>query len=220
MKPSVFRALVCGISCLLLNHTSVWAQAQAASSVQLEQQAVSNTSELSIFTTPEQRLLLDRLRHNYLATLSRDEMIAALTNPPNLLMPLPELEVFDPMALLESMTKTQPIPQSVQMEMGGVVVHSDGSFTVWLNGVRHSSADLPDSIRVARVKGVTGLQIDLPDTRYFVKPGQQIELLTGEIAESFGASLAPPVSLSQPDIDIDADAAAAALDALRDSEEP
>ena len=84
-------------------------------------------------------------------------------------------------------------PQTQNITYGGIVRRSDGRSTVWINGrpVNDSDASVVGRIRP---DGSISLQMPQSGRSVSLKPGQSIELLTGEIEEGFTRKPAAPAS--------------------------
>lgn len=112
----------------------------------------------TLFSTPQQRAELDRLR---------DEWVQGLT---------------DALQVVES--EMAPAPEIVAL--GGVVMRSNQSFVVWLNGIAVDEEDLPENMRLSRNSDQVSLIAAIEGKGdVLVKPGQSVNLTTGETRESF-----------------------------------
>jgi len=131
--------------------------------------SVAAQSFQRLFTTPEQRAVLDRRRAGIeepelLEEVS--ELIAELIN----VLPL-ELE--------------EPVDQVYALQ--GVVRRSDNYYTVWLNNEAIDQQDLPENMELLTPYSQGRLRIRKPQTgEYFdMKPGQVLNLTRGQLLESY-----------------------------------
>lgn len=117
-----------------------------------------------IFSTPQQRVYLDRLREDLLSELNEQERLAVLEQP----IVSGNLEL---------------VPRLVHM--GGVVRKASGNHTVWLNGVPVSSLDLPSNVSLEFQRGMGLLRVRSVSGEYIVRPGQTLNADDGEIREDY-----------------------------------
>jgi hypothetical protein len=123
-----------------------------------------------LFTTPEERAYLDALRNNFLKESQEQGFDITETGPP----PLPETDE------VEAKT-TAPVIYT----LGGILTRSDGSRTVWLNNRQIAESNLPASMRLV-VDGVQMvLRISNGTTVFQLKPGQTLNMATGDIREIY-----------------------------------
>lgn len=120
-----------------------------------------------IFSTPEERHSLDLQREAMLAELTEAERQAALDKP---LLVLPEPVIEEAPAMIQ---------------MGGVVRRSDGSHTVWLNGVPVNERELPANVQLDMLSGLGVLRVRTPTDIFSLRPGQTLNATTGELRESY-----------------------------------
>ena len=122
-----------------------------------------------LFTTPEQRAVLDRRR----AGIDEPDLIEGIT----------ELiaEVIDilPLEALE--------PVDVIYALQGIVRRGDNHYTVWLNNEALEQQDLPENMELLVPYSQGRLRIHKPRTgEYFdVRPGQVLNLTRGQLLESY-----------------------------------
>tara|TARA_R110002167_G_scaffold30424_6_gene100596 strand:+ start:28965 stop:29573 length:609 start_codon:yes stop_codon:yes gene_type:complete len=121
-----------------------------------------------VFSTPQERLYLDRERENALKVLSEQERLDLLDAPPTVQTPL--------------------LVEPKLIHMGGSVRRSDGNHTIWLNGVAVSQSDLPSNARLEFVRGLGVLKVQGLGREYIVKPGQTLNADSGDIREDYELS--------------------------------
>jgi hypothetical protein len=92
----------------------------------------------------------------------------------------------------EEVLATQPVPQTLTYD--GVVRRADGSTTVWINSRPVNPKDPAGPVIVGRVRADGGVSLQMPQSGRTVdlKPGQSVELLSGQIEERFVRKPAPP----------------------------
>lgn len=157
------RILFCTLSAMLAFATVGLSKSATAQSLQ------------RLFTTPEQRLVLDRRR--------------ARASQPDLVDEVTELiaEVIDilPLEILK--------PVDVVYALQGIVRRGDNHYTVWLNNEALDQQDLPENMELLAPYSQGRLRIHKPRTgEYFdVRPGQVLNLTRGELLESYQVSLEP-----------------------------
>lgn len=118
-----------------------------------------------IFSTPQERDYLDRIRKDMFAELTEAERMEALREPEN---DIPNFEA--PPTLIH---------------MGGSVKRADGSHTVWLNGVPIDEGALPSNVRLEFIGGMGVLAVDTTEGRVTLRPGQTLNVSEGEIREDY-----------------------------------
>lgn len=112
-----------------------------------------------VFTTPEERLALDRLREEQFS-LQQSSARGA-----------PDVVVIE------------DLPTIVQM--GGSLRRRDGVNSVWLNGVSVREQDLPSNARLEFNNGMGVLKIMTVNGEMTVRPGQTLNASTGELREDY-----------------------------------
>jgi hypothetical protein len=117
-----------------------------------------------LFTTPQQRAVLERLRHA----------------PP----PAPKPKVVE-----QPKVVVPPPPEVPRITVNGVVIRSDGDSTAWVNGQSTGEGrDEIDSVQV-NPRRIRGLAVpittpsNLPDVR--LKPGQSYDPATGTVVDIY-----------------------------------
>jgi hypothetical protein len=92
----------------------------------------------------------------------------------------------------EEVATAAPVPQTLTYD--GVVRRADGSSTVWINSRPVNPKDPAGPVIVGRVRADGGISLQMPQTGRTVdlKPGQSVELLSGQIEERFARKPAPP----------------------------
>lgn len=117
-----------------------------------------------IFSTAQERASLDSQRDAMLRDMTEAERLAALRAP-----------------VLETVVEVQPS----MIQMGGIVRRSDGTHTVWLNGVPVSERELPANVQLDMLSGLGVLLVSTPTETYSLRPGQTLNATTGELRESY-----------------------------------
>lgn len=149
-----------------------------------------------LFTAPEEREYLDYLRQEFLASTAD----AGFDIDDNSVPEIPQDEEAD----------------SNEFYLGGVMTRVDGGRTVWLNGTPTREGDLPSNTSIVVVDGITALKLVTDDASYVLKPGQTVDITTGEFWETFDRdpnaadqspqpeaaeeSVSPDVQISTPSI--------------------
>ena len=118
-----------------------------------------------IFSTPQERDYLDRIRKDMFAELTEAERMEALREPENV---IPNFEA--PPTLIH---------------MGGSVKRADGSHTVWLNRVPVNERQLPSNVRLEFIGGMGVLAVDTAEGRVTLRPGQTLNASDGVIREDY-----------------------------------
>lgn len=121
-----------------------------------------------IITTAQERQYLDRQRAAMFAALSDSER---------------ELALSAPVSVVSSLEAEPTI-----IHMGGSIRRSDGSHSVWLNGVAVSESDLPSNARLEFTRGLGVLRIRTATGELTVRPGQTLNATTGELREDYQLS--------------------------------
>lgn len=102
-----------------------------------------------------------------------------------------QLNTLRAQRIVASQVKDEPIPELVKFS--GLVRRNDGKSTVWVNGQLLSEAELRNKQSVTGTVGRNGdifLKSPEGNTQTRLKVGQQVELLSGRVEESF--STRPP----------------------------
>lgn len=122
-----------------------------------------------LFTTPALRAELDRRR---LRSLQPDSMRTEPVAPAPVQIPV--------------VPDDAPEPDTIY-QFGGSMRRSDGSYTVWINDAAYAGNDLPDNMELVQPYSQGQVRVRDPDTgaQYLVKPGQVLNLSTGELMESY-----------------------------------
>jgi len=125
-----------------------------------------------LFSTPEQRAELDRLRAREAGPDSLGDNTAILA-------------IQDTQTAASSY---EDINKEVKLiALSGSVLSSDGSYTIWINGQPYNQFDLPQHMQLLEPFQQGQLQIYDPATMrsHNLKPGQTLDLVSGRIVESF-----------------------------------
>lgn len=130
-----------------------------------------------LFSTPAERAELERQRQE----MFRPGQVQELSVPEE--EPLIELPVI-----------TEEEPEDVIYRLGGTMLRSDGSYTVWINNLPINQENLPDHIQLLQPFAQGRLRIEDSQNRvsYEVKPGQVLNLTTGQLYESYDFIEPPP----------------------------
>jgi|GEM_PF-2489791 len=130
------------------------------------QSSSAQSSSLGLlFTTPQERAYLDYLREDFLQRTASQGFDIQTEEIPEIEAPEPE--------------------QNVEFRLDAVITNQDGSHTIWLNGAPVREWDLPQDVSLIARSGQNMLQISTSSASYQLKPGQTINLTTGELWESF-----------------------------------
>lgn len=120
-----------------------------------------------IFSTPAMRAELDRLRFQ--------EASGVVIEAPVEEEPLINIPIFS------------GEEEDIVYALGGSMRKADGSYTVWLNDVAYDQGNLPGNM--ALLSPYSQGQLRIRDSRsganYDVKPGQVLNLTTGQLYESY-----------------------------------
>ncbi|MBU0662969.1 MAG: hypothetical protein KJ990_00345 [Proteobacteria bacterium] len=131
-----------------------------------------------LFFTPQDRVYLEQLRW---------------ASPESLPL-IPEQQEEKVMA---------PDSKPAVITLGGTVTRSDGAQIVWLNGVSYNGADLPANVRVSQpfISGQVELREEQKGTFYLLRPGQTLDVDSGQVSESYehGAGLSVPGNATPED---------------------
>lgn len=119
-----------------------------------------------VFSTPQERVFLDKQREEALRELDEEERFAVLTEPSSAQAELAAV-----------------VPQLVHMS--GVVRKTDGNHTVWLNDVPISVQDLPANVSLEFQRGMGVLRIKGASGEYLVRPGQTLNAQNGVVREDY-----------------------------------
>jgi hypothetical protein len=119
-----------------------------------------------VFSTPAERESLDQQRYALLSSLDDAQRQAALTQS--------SLDA-------QQVVNARPI----LIHMGGIVRRSDGTHTIWLNGMAVSETALPPNVELDMSSGLGVLRVNTPGAVYSLRTGQTLNPETGELRESF-----------------------------------
>jgi len=109
-----------------------------------------------------------------------------------------QLNTLRAQRIVASQVKDEPIPELVKFS--GLVRRNDGKSTVWVNGQSLSDAELRSKQSVTGTVGRNGdifLKSPEGNTQTRLKVGQQVELLSGRVEESY-ATRQPVKSAATP----------------------
>jgi len=137
-----------------------------------------------LFYTPEQRAALEDARRR---NIRAEELAAQAATAPK-------------------------APRPRKLTVTGVVQRSDGESFAWING-KQVESETKDGMRVRHAAGQTGVVVYDPEKRrsVSVKVGQQIDLTTGRIEESYESKRGQAQAPAETENDGEAAPAAAAI---------
>ena len=121
-----------------------------------------------LFSTPAERVELERRR----LQATRAEL---LPDEPQIPVPVIELPIF-----VEEQA-------DIIYALGGTVLRADGSYTVWINDLAIHQQDIPGNMQLLSPFSQGQLRIQNRQTgeSFDVKPGQVLNLTTGQLLESY-----------------------------------
>lgn len=130
----------------------------------------SAQSIIRLFSTPAERAELERQR----LRASRPDLIEEVPDLP--------LQIIELPISLEDEEVVE-----IVYHLGGTMTLQDGRHTVWINDVAIYEDDLPDNIELLEPYSQGRLRISNEESgqSYTVKPGQVLNLTTGELVESY-----------------------------------
>lgn len=152
--------------------------------------------EGTLFTQPEERAYLDYLRDEFLRNnAERGFDIEEATIPV-----IPGDDVAAPAGPTE-------------FSFGGIMTRRDDTRSLWLNGAVLAERDLPAGMSLVAADRGTALRIAHEGKVYVLRPGQTVDLVAGNVMESYQRMQATPAvgddTASQPALDGAASDAAA-----------
>lgn len=120
-----------------------------------------------LFSSPALRAELDRLRLQIASGIAVDQPVTA--------QPFIELPVF---------TEEEV---EVVYALGGSMRKADGSYTVWINDVAYDQSSLPSNMELLSPfsQGQLRIRDNNSDASFNIKPGQVLNLTTGQLYESY-----------------------------------
>lgn len=155
--------------------------------------SAESQSVFRLFSTPAERAELER---------RRQEMFRPGQAPT---LPEPAEEPLFDLPLVE-----EAEPEDIIYRLGGTMLRSDGNYTVWINDLPINQENLPENIELLEPFSQGRLRIVSPDSgrSFEVKPGQVLNLTTGELFESYDFVEPPPRaeadgSVTEPEVDPD-----------------
>ena len=140
-------------------------------------------SVIKLFSTPAERAELERRR----LMLARPESVAVEVTRP--------VEIVELPALAEE-------PVDVIITLGGAMLRGDGTYTIWINGAPVNQEELPEHMELLAPFAQGKLRISNHETgqSYEVKPGQVLNLTTGELMESYETAQMGLLSAPQSEV--------------------
>lgn len=121
-----------------------------------------------LFTAPEERAYLDYLREDFLtrsAELGFDIADDAVPDIPD--------------------AADGQVQDAVEFHLGGIMTRIDGGRTVWLNAVPLLERELPPTAQIVSENGIAALRLTTPDGIFVLKPGQTVDVTTGEFWDAY-----------------------------------
>lgn len=143
--------------------------------------AVSAQSVLKLFSTPAERAELERRR----LMLVRPESV--------------RVQVAQPVEVVELPTVAEE-QVDVIISLGGSMLRADGTYTIWINGNPVNQGDLPDYMELLTPfsQGKLRIRNEQNGNDYEVKPGQVLNLTSGQLLESYEIAQMEP-AMTSPD---------------------
>ena len=153
----------------------------ATISLTLLPQAGSAQSVIKLFSTPAERAELERRR----LLLARPESVP--------------VEIVRPVEIVELPTLVEE-QADVIITLGGSMLRGDGTYTIWINGNPVNQEDLPDYMELLTPFSQGRLRISNQESgrSYEVKPGQVLNLTTGELMESYEVTQMASLPVTEP----------------------
>ncbi len=136
-------------------------------SIVLCQLSLASAQEVSLgrlFSTQEERRLLDAARTALFEEQQIDELLSE-----DLLLTQEE----------------QVYPLQRVVNFTGIVRHSDGSYTIWLNGVSVRERELPPNITLDASSTLPSLRVQVGTESFSLRPGQILEADERRVRESY-----------------------------------
>lgn len=124
-----------------------------------------------VFSTPEERNYLDRLRRDMFAELNEAQRIQALQDLDRRSNSIPEI------------VEVEEVPTLIHM--GGSLTRADGSHSVWINGLSVDEADLPNNVELVFERGLGVLSVRTNSGVYRLRPGQTLNVEAGTVREDY-----------------------------------
>jgi hypothetical protein len=117
-----------------------------------------------LFLTPEQRLSLETLRHQTPSSDSMPKKTDAASTAPDSTATAANAYVLN-----------------------GMVMQSGNQYTIWLNGIPYTRANLPANVKIPKAlsSGVVSVSVPGSDKAYRLRPGQTLDAATGQVHEPF-----------------------------------
>lgn len=135
----------------------------------------------TLFTQPEEREYLDYLREEFLRNNAAEGFDIEETAIPE----IPVAEATEPSGPTE-------------LSFGGIMTRRDASRSVWLNGRLLEESELPDGISLMNGERTASLLIAYEGDTYVLRPGQTVDLTTGNVLENFQRAPLVPVAGTAP----------------------
>jgi len=125
-------------------------------------------SVVKLFSTPAERAELERRR-------------LMLANPESL-----QAQVAEPVEVFE-LPSVEEEKVDVIIALGGSMLRGDGTYTIWINGKPVNQGALPDFMELLTPfsQGRLRIRNEQSGEDYEVKPGQVLNLTTGQLLESY-----------------------------------
>lgn len=133
-----------------------------------------------LFLTPAERAYLEQLRIRSLR-------------------PQPPVQEAEPEPQPESEVVLEP--EELLFSHGGTLLRTDGTYTIWLNDRAYAQNQLPENVELVSPYTQGQLRITNAQTgqSYLLKPGQVLNLNTGQLRESYEPRFSIPESAQDAD---------------------
>lgn len=106
-------------------------------------------------------------------------------------------------------TVVAPDSKPVTVTLSGAMIRSNGAQVVWMNGVSYKKAELPATVQVTQpfISGQIELRMVEKGEFFLLRPGQTLEIDSGQVSESYqrdaavsvpGAGATQRADLKQP----------------------
>lgn len=152
--------------------------------------AQNNELELgTLFTTPEERVYLDYLREDFLATSQASDFDIDEQIPP----------------IIVISDETEANSSITEFIVGGFLNRRDGNRAAWINGVLINESELPSNMEFISTGTGLSLRIETETASFVLKPGQKLNTLSGQISEAFGLSSTDSLTIPQAGASREAD---------------
>lgn len=89
-----------------------------------------------------------------------------------------------------------PDSKPVTVTLSGTMIRSNGEQVVWMNGVSYKRAELPAAVQVSQpfISGQIELRMEEKGEFFLLRPGQTLEIDSGQVSESYQRQAAVSVA--------------------------